>query len=156
MCCALFYGFNWSKWVSGTAAERLDLLPNAQEHILKQENGKERLMKAVTDLSSAFALGVPHEEAMRLRDDVGFFQTVRASLCAPHFIVYVVHPADDLFVCSIWRAVSTMQKEVSNSLGFTCGAIRAGAQPIISVSPFGSLRMCRTIQTWPAPFHWGA
>ncbi len=80
VCCGLFHGFNWSKWIWGTAAERLALLPNAQEHILKQEDGKERLMKAVTDLSRAFALAVPHEEAMRIRDDVGFFQAVRAVL----------------------------------------------------------------------------
>jgi len=80
VCCNLFHGFNWSKWVSGTAAERLALLPNAQEHILRQENGKERLMKAVTDLSQAFALAVPHEKAIRIRDDVGFFQAVRAVL----------------------------------------------------------------------------
>ena len=31
-------------------------------------------------LSQAFALAVPHDEAMRIRDDVGFFQTVRAAL----------------------------------------------------------------------------
>jgi type I restriction enzyme R subunit len=80
VCCGLFHGFNWSKWVSGAAAERLALLPNAQEHILKQEDGKERLMKAVTELSSAFALAVPDEEAIRIRDDVGFFQAVRAVL----------------------------------------------------------------------------
>jgi len=47
---------------------------------LRQENGKERLMKAVTDLSQAFALAVPHEKAIRIRDDVGFFQAVRAVL----------------------------------------------------------------------------
>jgi len=80
VCCGLFHGFDWSKWVSGTAAERLGLLPNAQEHILKQKEGKERLMKAVTDLSKAFALAVPHEAAMRILDDVGFFQAVRAVL----------------------------------------------------------------------------
>lgn len=80
VCCNLFHGFSWSKWVSGTSAERLALLPNAQEHILRQEDGKERLMKAVTDLSQAFALAVPHEEAIRIRDDVGFFQAVRAVL----------------------------------------------------------------------------
>jgi len=80
VCCGLFHGFDWSKWVTGTAAERLALLPNAQEHILRQEDGKERLMKAVTDLSRVFALAVPHEEAMRIRDDVGFFQAVRAVL----------------------------------------------------------------------------
>jgi len=30
--------------------------------------------------STAFALAVPHEEALRIRDDVGFFQAVRAGL----------------------------------------------------------------------------
>jgi type I restriction enzyme R subunit len=58
----------------------LSLLPAAQEHILKQENGKERLVEAVRDLLYAFALAVPHEEALRIRDDVDFFQAVRAVL----------------------------------------------------------------------------
>ncbi len=78
VCCGLFHGFDWSKWVSGTPQERLSLLPAAQEHILEQEDGKERLRRAVTDLSKAFALAVPDDEAMRIRDDVGFFQAVRA------------------------------------------------------------------------------
>ena len=79
VCRGLFHGFDWSAWVTGTSAQKGSaLLPNAQEHILKQEDGKERLMKAVTELSKAFALAVPHEEAMRIRDDVGFFQAVRA------------------------------------------------------------------------------
>jgi type I restriction enzyme R subunit len=80
ICLGLFHGFNWSAWVTGTPAERLGLLPNAQEHILKQQDGKNRLIKAVTDLSKAFALAVPHDEAMRIRDDVGFFQAVRSVL----------------------------------------------------------------------------
>jgi type I restriction enzyme R subunit len=63
--------------VSGSAAAKLGLLPNAQEHILRQQDGKNRLMKAVADLSKVFGLAVPHDEAMRIRDDVGFFQTVR-------------------------------------------------------------------------------
>ena len=64
----------------GHAAGRLSLLPAAQEHILAQEDGKARLLRAVTELSQAFALAVPHEEALRIRDDVGFFQAVRAVL----------------------------------------------------------------------------
>jgi type I restriction enzyme R subunit len=80
ICRDLFYGFDWSVWVGGTPAQKLSLLPPAQEHILKQENGKERLLKAVTDLTQAFALAVPHEEAIRIRDDVGFFQAVRAAV----------------------------------------------------------------------------
>ncbi len=44
ICRGLFHGFDWSAWVSGTAAERLTLLPAAQEHVLAQENGKERCL----------------------------------------------------------------------------------------------------------------
>jgi type I restriction enzyme R subunit len=80
ICCGLFHGFDWSKWKSGKPAERLGLLPAAQEHILKQGDGKERLLEAVRDLLSAFALAVPHEDALRIRDDVDFFQAVRAVL----------------------------------------------------------------------------
>ncbi len=80
VCCGLFYGFDWSKWTTGTPQERLGLLPAAQEHILAQENGKDRCVRAVRELSQAFALAVPHEEALRIRDDVAFFQAVQAVL----------------------------------------------------------------------------
>ncbi len=80
VCCGLFHGFNWSVWVSGKPQERLSLLPAAQEHILRQENGKERLADAVSALSKAFALAVPHPDALRIRDDVAFFQAVHAVL----------------------------------------------------------------------------
>ncbi len=80
VCCGLFHGFDWSVWVSGTSTERLALLPAAQEQILAQENGKERCVTAVQELSRAFALAVPHEEAIRIRDDLSFFQHVRSVL----------------------------------------------------------------------------
>ena len=80
VCQGLFYGFDWSQWVAGTPQARLSLLPEAQEHILAQDDGKARLLRAVTELSQGFALAVPHEDALRIRDDVGFFQAVRAVL----------------------------------------------------------------------------
>lgn len=80
VCCALFHGFDHSKWTTGTPQERLALLPAAQEHVLAQENGKDRYIRAVRELSQAFALAVPHEEALRIRDDVAFFQAVGTSL----------------------------------------------------------------------------
>ena len=80
ICMGLFHGFDWSKWVTGTPAEKLGLLPSAQEHILAQENGKDRCLAAVRQLTQAFALAVPHEETKRIRDDVSFFQAVRAVL----------------------------------------------------------------------------
>ena len=80
VCCALFHGFDWSNWTKGSPQEGMGLIPAAQEHILAQENGRERCMSAVLELSQAFALAVPHEEALRIRDDVGFFQMVRSAL----------------------------------------------------------------------------
>jgi len=73
-------GFDWSKWTTGTPRERLGLLPPAQEHILNLESGKDRCVRAVRELSQAFALAVPHAEALRVRDDVAFFQAVQAVL----------------------------------------------------------------------------
>ena len=80
VCRALFHSFDWTKWTTVPGQKRWLLLPSAQEHILVQENGKDRLMAAVRELSQAFALAVPHEETFRIRDDVGFFQAVRAAL----------------------------------------------------------------------------
>ena len=80
VCCGLFHGFDRSAWTDGSPAERLSLLPPAQEHILAQENGKDRFVKIVRELSQAFALAVPNDEAIRIRDDVAFFQAIRAAL----------------------------------------------------------------------------
>ena len=80
VCCDLFHGFDRSQWISGAPTERLALLPAAQEHILAQENGKYRYLVAVRELSQAFALAVPHEAALHIRDEVAFFQAVRSVL----------------------------------------------------------------------------
>ncbi len=80
ICCGLLHGFDRTRWTTGTPQERLNLLPAAQEHVLAQEDGKERCLNAVRELSQAFALAVPHEAALRIRDDVGFFQALRAAL----------------------------------------------------------------------------
>ncbi|GAB4425063.1 MAG: hypothetical protein OHK0032_19250 [Thermodesulfovibrionales bacterium] len=77
---SMFHGFDYSGFFSNNPSERLSVIKEAMEHILKQEDGKQRFMKAVTELSKAFALSVPHEKAMEIRDDVGFFQTVRSAL----------------------------------------------------------------------------
>lgn len=80
VCCGIFHGFDWSPWKTGGPQERLSVLPAAQEHVLAQDDGKNRLVKAVSELSKAFALAVPHEKALEIRDDVAFFQAVRSVL----------------------------------------------------------------------------
>lgn len=83
IACGMMHGFDWSKWHTGTPVEKMALLPGAQEHILKQENGKERFVQVVTELSQAFALCAGTEEAIAIRDDIGFFQQVKIALAKP-------------------------------------------------------------------------
>jgi type I restriction enzyme R subunit len=87
ICCDYFHGFNRSKWTTGKPAEKLSLLPAAQEFIYAQavkekkpDEYKQKFIRAVTLLSQAFALSVPHAKAIEIRDDVGFFQAVRAAI----------------------------------------------------------------------------
>ncbi len=80
VCCGIFHGFDWSPWKTGRAQHQISLLASAQEHVVAQAEGKARLDRAVGDLSKAFALAVPHERAMAIRDDVGFFQAVKTVL----------------------------------------------------------------------------
>ena len=80
ICRGLFHGFDMSPWMTGTPQQRVSLLPIAQEFILAQPDGKTRLLDAVTQLSQAFALAVPNDEALKARDEIGFFRAVRAVL----------------------------------------------------------------------------
>ena len=80
VCCGLFHGFNYSDWTNGDSTDRLALLPWALEHILGLPDGKNRLLKAVNDLTKAFALAATSADALQIRDEVSFFQTVRAQL----------------------------------------------------------------------------
>lgn len=77
---SMFHGFNYSRFSAGSPAERLTVIKEAMEHVFSLEDGKSRFMQAVSELSKAFALSVPHEKALEIRDHVGFFQTVRAAL----------------------------------------------------------------------------
>ena len=78
--CDMYHGFDTKPYFSGTPDERLKTIPRAMQHILGQEDGEKRYLKAITDLSKAFALSVPDERALAIRDDVGFYQAVRAAL----------------------------------------------------------------------------
>jgi len=78
ICCGIFHGFDWSGWED--PSQRLAMLPLAQNHILGKHEGKTRYLKAVTELSRSFALAVPHIDAISIRDDVAFFQAVRAAI----------------------------------------------------------------------------
>jgi type I restriction enzyme R subunit len=77
---SMFHGFDWSAWTAGSGKAALALIPNAMQHILQQEDGKKRFVKLVSEISKAFALAATAEDAIALRDDISFFQTVQHRL----------------------------------------------------------------------------
>ncbi len=78
VCSGLFHGFDRSAWTP--PPQRLGLLPSALEPVLAHQDGKNRCLRSVRELSQAFALAVPHPETLRIRDDTAFFQAVRSVL----------------------------------------------------------------------------
>jgi type I restriction enzyme R subunit len=76
----MLHGFDYRSVVSGPASERIVGLTQAMEHVLALEDGKKRYLPAVSALTKAFALAVPNPQALAVRDEVGFFQELRAVL----------------------------------------------------------------------------
>lgn len=74
------FNFNYRRFFKVDAREKLSIILQAEEHILGLENGKERFIREVTLLSQAFALTLPHEKAMEIKDQIAFFQAVKARL----------------------------------------------------------------------------
>lgn len=78
--CNLFHGFDWSGYIYGNFAEMQSTVADGVEHILALEGGKNRLLTQASGLSKAFSLAVPLKDALAIRDDVAFFQEVRAQI----------------------------------------------------------------------------
>ncbi|OGW51142.1 MAG: hypothetical protein A2Z50_07840 [Nitrospirae bacterium RBG_19FT_COMBO_42_15] len=73
-------GFNYKRFFSVPPKEKLSIILQAEEHILGLEDGKNRFIREVTLLSQAFVLSIPHEKAMAVKEEVAFFQAVKARL----------------------------------------------------------------------------
>jgi type I restriction enzyme R subunit len=81
ICKDLFYGFDYSGLLTGTPAERLAVIQAANNFILgKRDDDQKNFIKHAGELSSAFALSLPQREALRIREEVAFFQAVRAAI----------------------------------------------------------------------------
>ena len=76
----LFHGFAYEDYFSADTAQKLSLILSAEDHILGLEDGKKRFINEVTALSKAFAIAIPHEQAMDVKEEVAFFQAVKARL----------------------------------------------------------------------------
>lgn len=76
----IFHGFSYKQFFVASTTEKMQIIKEAVEYALKQEKGKERCLKHISELSKAFALSVPNDEAINIREEVGFFQAVRSAI----------------------------------------------------------------------------
>ncbi len=77
---AMYHGFPYEEYFDADTAKKLSLILAAEEHILGLDDGRKRYSNEVTLLSQSFAIAIPHEQAMGVKDEVGFFQAVKARL----------------------------------------------------------------------------
>ena len=77
---AMYNGFAYENYFAADTSQKLSLILAAEEHILGLEDGRKRYINEVAALSQAFAIAIPHDQAMDAKDEVGFFQAVKARL----------------------------------------------------------------------------
>ncbi|MBH0115011.1 type I restriction endonuclease subunit R [Novosphingobium sp. YJ-S2-02] len=90
----VFHGFDYRPGITGQPRERLICLGGAIDWVLKwqealaarqktdedKKRAHRRFMDMVLELSKAYALSSASDEAREIRDEVGFFQAIRAAL----------------------------------------------------------------------------
>ena len=90
----MFFGFDYLAGLKGEAKDRLAVMAGAMEWILEaqrqaadketsaeaKKQAHKRYSDAVLNLSKAFALAASSDDAKAIRDEVGFFQAIRAAL----------------------------------------------------------------------------
>lgn len=76
----MYNGFEYEPYFEADTSKKLSLILAAEEHILGLQDGKKRYINEVTALSKAFAIAIPHDQAMDAKDEVSFFQAVKARL----------------------------------------------------------------------------
>lgn len=76
----LFHGFDYKRFFTLQPREKLTFLLDATDFILGLDKGQERFSTNVSNLSKAFAISVPHPKAIEIRDDLSFFQAIKARI----------------------------------------------------------------------------
>lgn len=76
----LFHGFDYKKFFGLQPREKLNFLLDATDFVLGLDKGQERFSTNVSNLSKAFAISVPHPKALVIRDDLSFFQAIKARI----------------------------------------------------------------------------
>ena len=71
--------FAYENYFDASVKEKLELILSGVDHVLSLEDGKNRYVREVTALSKAFAIALPHEEAMHAKDEIAFFSGCKST-----------------------------------------------------------------------------
>lgn len=72
--------FDWQKFFKLNPEEKLKFIPVIVDYIFSQDNGEVSFIENTKNLLKAFAISVPHERALAIRDNVALFQAIKARL----------------------------------------------------------------------------
>jgi len=73
-------GFDYKAYFKVDTAQKLQVLLGAQNFMLSDQKLKDRFLKEVTLLSKLFAMSIPSPDAEVIKDEVAFFQAVKARI----------------------------------------------------------------------------
>lgn len=76
----IYSDFDYKQYFAEPTGERLQVILDAVEHILSLPDGERRYRQAMSDLKNAYALAMPQPAALAIREDLAFFDAVRARL----------------------------------------------------------------------------
>ena len=76
----MYHGFPYEDYFEAETSKKLSTILSAENHILGLEDGKKRYINQVSALSQAFSIALPHEQALDAKDEIAFFQAVKARL----------------------------------------------------------------------------
>jgi len=76
----MFHGFNYKSYFTEKTDEKLKVLMASTNFILKDKELTERFVAEVTALSKLFVMSVPSDESVAIRDEVAFFQAIKARI----------------------------------------------------------------------------
>ena len=77
----MLYGLDYQQYFTETTSGKLSWILKTEDFVLGLEDGKKRFVNEVTALGKAFAIAIPNEKAMDVKEEVAFFQAVKARLC---------------------------------------------------------------------------
>lgn len=77
----MLHGLDYQQYFTETTSGKLSWILKTEDFVLGLEDGKKRFVNEVTALGKAFAIAIPNERAMDMKDEVAFFQAVKARLC---------------------------------------------------------------------------